>query len=154
MSLLILICRRRGSSILLCSAIEDGNPKERLGAFAWFHLKNLAGLSRIVVPPEPCQHLGQLRFDLFGTVTALAKAEVEVVVREFESVCKADIVQGPASVLWQLQIVGAILKPHANVSVCFLKNLVGIILATIGHIRLHSPLNAGEAADAADDAAE
>src|ERR1700739_315372 len=122
-------------SILLCGAIEDGNPKQRLGTLARLHLEDLVGLGRIVFPPEPRQHLGELRFHLSGTLPALAEAEVEVIFGGFECVRQSDIVQGPASILWQLQIVGAILEPHANVPMHFMKDLVGIILAAIGHIR-------------------
>src|SRR5271156_5370756 len=89
-----------------------------------------------------------------GVVRSLAKAEMEIVILQLQCVGHADVGQGPASVTIVLMIVGAVLQPYAKIARGLAQNLLRIVLAAVGDGRIFLPLDAGEAADPGDYAAE
>src|SRR5271157_3875625 len=88
-----------------------------------------------------------------GIVRAFSKAKVEVVLGHLQRVCQPDIRQWPTSIA-DLHVPGTILQPDTNVSFWLSQHFFRIILSPVGIRRIFLPLNAGEAADPGNYAAE
>src|SRR4051794_39042249 len=76
---------------------------------------------------------------------------MEIVFLELQRIRKLNVLEGPTAVI-VLEILRAVLEPDADVALRLFADLVGIDVAAVEDSRF--PLDAGEASDAGEDAAE
>lgn len=137
---------------LLRLTIGYGHPKQRLGFLRRLHLVGIRRFAGVIVSPEPDHFLWELRRPLARIVRALAETEVKVIALHFQRIGETDVGQRPAAVLFQLQVLGTILKPNAQITVRFVQDFFGKILTAIRNRGIFFPLDAREAPDPGDDA--
>src|SRR6185312_1215730 len=78
----------------------------------------------------------------------------EVVGLELERVGHAQVGERPTAVARILLIVVPVLDPDADIAMGLVEDLFRVVLAAVGGAGVFVPLDAGEAADPGDDAAE